>query len=401
MESEEWITSKEGAELLNVPQPNFLYYAKRGEIAVKDPDSLHMDRLYSRSDTIKIRKRLLSKKRTKKQEPPPIITDWLSPDDIPAILQLDKIVYHEMFLAEMERYRQWSEKNGQLAMAAFDARSNRQTMLAYIACLPLDESVILQVMRGEREEVDITPEEMQSYDRPGPYTLLANSAVVHPAHPYLLRRVLQGMIDAWVERYPNQYVTRVYAQSVSERGDALISNFFMQPRYDLHGSEYPAYMLDMVRPGRSRIIREFQEQLKAKAPLPPELQWPPVQTHIQAVPAQQPAQVTTPVRAAVTSLSRSTPTPTIKSDRGTLPEGMENFTHFYRRHRISDATAGRGRIAGKYPATQGRWKDESGHVIQWALDPVQQRDFCNYFKRLSPDAKLVECDDPTCVCHSA
>lgn len=287
MNPEEWITSKEGAEILDVPQPNFLYYAKTNQIAVKEPDSPHLDRLYSRSDTIKIRKRLISKKRTKRSEPTPIVTDWLSPDDIPAILQLDKIVYHEMFLAEMERYKQWSEKNGQLAMAAFDARSNRQTMLAYVACLPLDESVILQIMRGEREEVDITPEEMQSYNRPGPYTLLANSAVVHPKHPYLLRRVLQGMIDAWVDRYPEQYVTKVYAQSVSERGDALISNFFMQPRYDLQGSEYPAYMLDMARPGRSRIIREFQAKLKAKAPLPPELQWPPtVQSHVQVTHAQ-------------------------------------------------------------------------------------------------------------------
>ena len=169
-----------------------------------------------------------------------------------------------MFLAEMERYRQWSVKNGQLAIAAFDAKSNRQTMLAYIACLPLDESVILQIMRCEREEVDITQEEIQSYERRGPYTLLANSAVVHPDHPYLLRRVLQGMIDAWVERFPEQYVTRVYAQSVSERGDLLISNFFMQPRYDLAEN---AYMLDLARPARAKMIRWFQEALQAKDPL--------------------------------------------------------------------------------------------------------------------------------------
>lgn len=174
-----------------------------------------------------------------------------------------------MFLAEMERYRQWSAKNGQLALAAFDARSDRQTMLAYIACLPLDESVILQVMRGEWEEISITADEVQNYERQGPYTLLANSTVVHPDHPYLLRRVLEGTLNAWIERYPERYVTRVYAQSVSERGDLLISSFFLQPRYDLAPN---TYMLDLARPGRSKIIRRFQEALKAKAPLPPELQ---------------------------------------------------------------------------------------------------------------------------------
>lgn len=55
-----------------------------------------------------------------------------------------------MYLAEMEVYRKWSEKNPYLAMAAFDPKSDRQVMLAYIATLPLDESVIHAVLRGER-----------------------------------------------------------------------------------------------------------------------------------------------------------------------------------------------------------------------------------------------------------
>jgi hypothetical protein len=119
-------------------------------------------------------------------------------------------------------------------------------------------------MRGEKEEVDITQDEIQGYDRPGSYTLLANSAVVHPDHPYLLRRVLIGMIDAWIQRFPEQYVSKVYAQSVSEHGDLLVSNFFMQPRYDLADN---AYMLDLTRPARAKMIRAFQDALQTKDPL--------------------------------------------------------------------------------------------------------------------------------------
>jgi hypothetical protein len=262
-----YVTWSEGASILGVGRSSFFYFVENGKISV-EPGRGPRDGRYSLEDIQRVaeeratgRQRRTSHKRVR---PAPVFIDWLSPDDIPAILRLDKIVYDEMFLAEMERYRQWSVKNGQLAIAAFDAKSNRQTMLAYIACLPLDESVILQIMRCEREEVDITQEEIQSYERPGPYTLLANSAVVHPDHPYLLRRVLQGMIDAWVERFPEQYVTRVYAQSVSERGDLLISNFFMQPRYDLADN---AYMLDLARPARAKMIRWFQEALQAKDPL--------------------------------------------------------------------------------------------------------------------------------------
>lgn len=270
----QYVPWSEGAEILGVGRSSFFYLVESGQIAV-EPGRGPRDGRYSLEDIQRVAERRARGERRKSSRrrvrPTPVILDWLSPDDIPAILRLDKIVYDEMFLAAMERYRQWSIKNNQLALAAFDARSDRQTMLAYIACLPLDESVILQIMRGEREEISITADEIQTYERPGPYTLLANSAVVHPEHPYLLRRVLQGTIDAWFDRYPERYVTRVYAQSVSERGDLLISSFFLQPRYDLAPN---AYMLDLARPGRSKMIRMFQEALKAKAPLPPELQAP-------------------------------------------------------------------------------------------------------------------------------
>ncbi len=262
-----YVTWSEGASILGVGRSSFFYLVESGKISV-EPGRGPRDGRYSLEDIQRVAEERATghhrKASHRRVRPAPVFIDWLSPDDIPAILRLDKIVYDEMFLAEMERYRQWSEKNGQLAIAAFDAKSKRQTMLAYMACLPLDESVILQIMRGEREEISITQDEIQSYERPGPYTLLANSAVVHPEHPYLLRRVLQGMIDAWVEHFPEQYVSRVYAQSVSERGDLLISNFFMQPRYDLADN---AYMIDLTRPARAKMFRWFQEALQAKDPL--------------------------------------------------------------------------------------------------------------------------------------
>ncbi len=262
-----YVTWSEGAYILGVGRSTFFYYVEGGKISI-EPGRGPRDGRYSLEDIQRVAEERATGRRRKTSNrrirPTPVFTDWLSPDDIPAILRLDKIVYDEMFLAEMERYRQWSMKNGQLAMAAFDAKSNRQTMLAYIACLPLDESVILQIVCKEREEISITPDEIQSYERPGSYTLLANSAVVHPEHPYLLRPVLQGMIEAWVKRFPEQYVSRVYAQSVSERGDLLISTFFMQPRYDLADN---AYMADLARPARAKMLRAFQDALKAKDPL--------------------------------------------------------------------------------------------------------------------------------------
>lgn len=260
---------KEGADILGLKRTAFFHLVNSGQIRT-EPGRGVRDGRYSMTDIEAIQQRRANgKKRRVWRRPTPALIDWLSPKDIPAILRLDQIVYDEIYLAEMEVYRKWSEKNPCLAMAAFDPKSDRQRMLAYIAMLPLDEEIILSVMRGEREEVDIKPEEMQTYDRPGPYVLLANSAVNLPEYPDLLTRILLRIMDEWVDRYPERYITRVYSQTVSESGDRMVQHFFMAPRYDLAPN---AYILDLARPSASRIIRRFQERLDQKAPLPEELQ---------------------------------------------------------------------------------------------------------------------------------
>lgn len=259
-----FLSFQAASEILeNMPRSTFFYFVRKGDIRV-EPGRGPRDGRYLEADVLALKERRAhdgKQRKAYKPKPAPVFLDWLQPFDIPAILRLDQRVYHEMFLAEAARYQEWSEKNPQLAMVAFDAKSERQEMLAYVAALPLDESVILAILRGEREEISITKEEIQTYERPGGYTLLANSAVTLPERPDLLRLVLSRMIDAWVERYPERYVERVYAQAVSPRGDLLIQHFFMQPRYDLSPN---AYMLDLARPAASRIVRRFQARLQEK-----------------------------------------------------------------------------------------------------------------------------------------
>lgn len=61
-------------------------------------------------------------------------------------------------------------------------------------------------------------------------------------------------MDAWVDRFPEQYVTRIYSQTVGESGDQMVQHFFMAPRYGLAPN---AYMLDLSQPGASKITRRF------------------------------------------------------------------------------------------------------------------------------------------------
>ena len=157
----------------------FTYRVRKKEIATKDDESGKT--LYGVQSTIALRNSLL-KKASHGDKQPEVITDWLQPTDIPAALALDQIVYHELFLAEAEVYMAWRKRNLHISMAVFDAK-DRRTCYAYIALVPLPEPIILDILTGRRDKKEITPNEILTYDQPGEYTLLANSAVVHPDHP--------------------------------------------------------------------------------------------------------------------------------------------------------------------------------------------------------------------------
>ena len=153
-------------------------------------------------------------------------------------------------------------------MGAFS--KDRSECLAYLQLVPLHEQTILDILSGKREENSIKPEEVLAYDKPGAYTLLGISAVCLPERPELLFRLIDKIMDFWVDQYPERYITKVYAQAVSKRGDMLIQHLFMAPRPDLASH---AYELNLARPAASKIVRRFQERLIAKAQPPPELQY--------------------------------------------------------------------------------------------------------------------------------
>lgn len=350
MNTEMYVSWNEGAEILGVKRSAFFYLVENGRIRKEDGRSVR-DGRYSKADieALKERRKHGTRPRHYRRRPVPVELDWLRASDIPAILRLDQLVFDEIDLASAQRYMEWSIKNPQLAMCAFDIKSNRQTMLAYVAALPLEESVILQIMRGQREETSITMDEIQTYERTGGYTLLANSAVCLPEHPTLLFQVIHRMIAEWVERFPDRYVTRIYAQSWSERGDMLIQHFFMAPRYDLARN---AFMLDLARPGTSKLIQRFQSQLMLKASLPAELQ--PDYTP-ELVYAQKP-------RVHMVA-ERSAPAPA----QSGLPGGLVSWRSFSNLHGISEGTAKKAISSGRLSIVEGEWRVGKA-LIKGALD---------------------------------
>lgn len=242
----------------------FNYRVRKKEIATKEDESGKT--LYGVQSTLAARNSLL-KSASRRDKQPEVILDWIQPTDIPAALSLDHIVYHEMLLAEAEIYMAWRRKNPYTSMAAFDAK-DRRVCYGYIGLIPLPEQIILDVLTNKKNENDITPDEILAYDQPGAYTLLANSAVVHPEHPEIMSKIITAIMDYWLGQYPTRRIKRIYAQTVSKDGRILAKKLYLGPLYILQDQEMvridDAYVLDLDDIAASRIIREFQEKLVAK-----------------------------------------------------------------------------------------------------------------------------------------
>ncbi len=242
----------------------FNYRVRTKEIITKSGGSGR--KLYGVRSTIALRDALL-KEASPRDTQPEVIIDWLQPTDIPAALALDQIVYNEMFLAEAEVYISWRRRNPYISMAAFDAE-DRRTCYAYIGLIPLLESTILDILTGKKDEKDIALNEILTYDQPGEYTLLANSAAVHPEHPELVSKIIKTIADYWLQQYPERRIKRIYAQTVSNKGRIMAQKLYLGPLYILQNQSIvrikDAYVLDLDDIVASRIIRDFQEKLATK-----------------------------------------------------------------------------------------------------------------------------------------
>jgi hypothetical protein len=273
MSEESYVSADQGIELLGEKPSKFYYHVDRGEIATEipaRPGKGKKNNRYLVADILQVKKRLLDKKTRKSPQP---LIDWVVAKDVPVALKLSQLVYsEEVDLEEAALYQAWRKNNDKITIGAFN--TDRTEVYATIQLVPLPEQEILDVLAGRREESSIAPDEIESFDRPGAYTLLCTSVTALKSRPMLLYELLYRYTQYWLEMYPERYISKIFAQTVSESGAMLAQHMFMQPRYDL---AYNAFELNMLWPPASKLIRKFKQQMEEKAPLPPDLRWPPVE----------------------------------------------------------------------------------------------------------------------------
>lgn len=263
---EQLYTSSEARTKLGASTSTFKRYIDTGRIRKVTPPNKKQG-MYIKEDVDKLVEEMRPFARIARQKGKNLAkqrlsteVDWQKISDLPAILKLDITVYKENIVGDIGLYISWEKKNPKITLLSFE-RNNRDNVLAYISLVPLPEEVILSILRGEREEVSISPDEIETYKRKGGYTLLAESVVIHPDHPEQLYNLLKEALNYWYEQYPDRYVEKIYADAVSEQGDMLARKLFFSPLYDVSST---AYVLDLRKPGITKLVRNFQESLKQK-----------------------------------------------------------------------------------------------------------------------------------------
>jgi hypothetical protein len=270
-EENSYVSAEQGIELLGEKASKFYYHVNRGEIATETPARPGKGKKNNRylvADILQVKNKLAERRNRKRS---PVLIDWVRVSDVPIALLLSQQVYsEEIDLQEAALYASWRKNNDKITIGAFS--QNRSEVYATIQLVPLSEQIILDVLAGRREESSIRPDEIESFERPGAYILLCTSVTVLKSRPMLLTELLKRYIAFWLEQYPERYIQKIYAQTVSESGAMLAQHMFMAPRPDL---AYNAFELNLLWPPASKLIRQFKHQMEEKAPLPSGLCWPP------------------------------------------------------------------------------------------------------------------------------
>src|SRR6266567_6394349 len=180
---EQLYTSSEARSKLNVSTSTFKRFVDTGKIRKITPPNKKQG-LYVKEDVDKLAEEMkpftnIARRGNNQKWNGALSTtvDWQKISDLPAILKLDLKVYQENIVGDMGLYISWERKNPKITLLSFESE-NRENVLAYISLVPLPEQIILSILKGERPELSISADEVETYERKGGYTLLAESVVV-------------------------------------------------------------------------------------------------------------------------------------------------------------------------------------------------------------------------------
>ena len=278
LSQKQFISSSEGAALLEVDRQSFFYYVGSREVEKRETNSGGKDRYeYSYQDLLRVKDELKSKRASKRkaQEPAkpkktegsPAATDWCKIEDLPYIYALDCQLYGIENSAPPTTTLKWVRKNNATIRMIYNVK-NRKDIWGTLTLLPMREETIFKILRGEMVEAELESEDILEYELGIEYSCYIASFSILPDKRNFVPTLIKSVIDYWCE-HPEIYVHKLYAfalgayNNLDKENDGLrmIRKLFFSPRYDIAEN---AWELDLEHYNPSPIIQDFQECIRSK-----------------------------------------------------------------------------------------------------------------------------------------
>ncbi|GER86692.1 hypothetical protein KDW_08540 [Dictyobacter vulcani] len=132
--------------------------------------------------------------------------------------------------------------------------------------LPMEEETIIDLLKGDLSEQQITADHIQTYEPGKEYNCYVTSCVIRPDKSNSFSLLLNSVLEHWIN-HPEIKINKLYGfaagttEDMSEVNDGmrLVKKLFFSPRYDIDKN---AWELNLSYYNPSPIIQKYQKRLK-------------------------------------------------------------------------------------------------------------------------------------------
>lgn len=180
--------------------------------------------------------------------------------DISQALQLDSLVYDDMYHVDLSLCVAWFKVNPDIYVMAKDKKSDK--VIAYVNVSPITDECYERLRNGDFIDTGLTADMVLSYDMPYPYSVYFSSIVIHP--DYQNTEVFMLLFNEIVKKFiylgeHEVYVRRMIADAVTANGEKFCKLFGMTK---VKGSNHNSTLYEICMiPPKFRILSKKTKEL--------------------------------------------------------------------------------------------------------------------------------------------
>lgn len=184
----------------------------------------------------------------------------ISANDIDQALELDSLVYEDIYHVSEEQCLDWFKVNPDIYVMARDNKTNK--IIAYVNISPVTNECYERLRNGDFIDTGITADMLLGYDMPYPYSVYFSSIVIHP--DYQNTRVFFELFNAVVKKFlylggHEVFIKRMIADAVTKNGEKFCKMFGMTK---VKGSDHKSTLYEVsLIPPKFRVLSKMTKIL--------------------------------------------------------------------------------------------------------------------------------------------